>query len=196
MAAEINNKPLEDLLVALDAANVIDAGLDIRNIGLLMFAERPDKFLPGAQIELIRFNSPEAEGSDDFTEKLFTGPIQKQVRDALSYINAVLIEEKVVKYPDRAEADRFYNYPYSALEEALVNAVFHKSYQIQEPVEIRIYVDCIKIINYPGPDKYIDMDDLKRGLAIAHRYRNRCFEKTNAIRRVGSKKTGHWEVTE
>jgi ATP-dependent DNA helicase RecG len=173
LADEINNKSLEDLLVALEVANVTDVGLDIRNIGLLMFADRPDKFLPGAQIELIRFNSPDAEGSDDFTEKVFTGPLQKQVRDALSYIQAVLIEEKVVKHSDRAEADRFYNYPYSALEEALVNAVFHKSYNIQEPVEIRIYLDSIKIINYPGPDKYIDMDDLKKGQAIARRYRNR-----------------------
>ncbi|MDR1558632.1 MAG: putative DNA binding domain-containing protein [Clostridiales bacterium] len=173
LASEINNKSLEDLLVALEVANVTDVGLDIRNIGLLMFSERPEKFLPGALIELIRFNSPDAEGSDDFTEKIFTGPLQKQVRDALSYIKAVLIEEKVVKHPDRAEADRFYNYPYSALEEALVNAVFHKSYRIQEPVEIRVYLDSVKIINYPGPEKWIDMEALKNGRAIARRYRNR-----------------------
>jgi len=173
LASEINKKPMEDLLVALEVANVTDVGIDIRNIGLLMFAERPEKFLPGAQIELIRFNSPDAEGSDDFTEKIFTGPIQKQVRDALSYVKAVLIEEKVVKLPDRAEANRFFNYPYDALEEALVNAVFHKSYRIQEPVEIRIYVDRIKIINYPGPEKWIDMAALKAGRAVARRYRNR-----------------------
>jgi ATP-dependent DNA helicase RecG len=173
LASEINSKPMEDLLVALEVANITDVGLDIRNIGLLMFAEHPEKFLPGAQIELIRFHSPDAEGSDDFTEKLFTGPIQKQVRDALSYIKAVMVEEMVVKHPDRAEADRFFSYPYDALEEILVNAVFHKSYQIQEPVEIRIYVDCIKIINYPGPEKYIDMEKLKSGTAIARRYRNR-----------------------
>ncbi|MDR1065192.1 MAG: putative DNA binding domain-containing protein [Oscillospiraceae bacterium] len=173
LASEINNRTLEDLLVALEVADITDVGIDIRNIGLLMFAERPEKFLPGAQIELIRFNSPDAEGSDDFTEKIFTGPLQKQIRDALSYIKAVLLEEKVIKRPDRAEADRFFNYPYSALEEALVNAVFHKSYRIQEPVEIRIYIDCIKIINYPGPEKWIDMDALKSGRAIARRYRNR-----------------------
>ena len=34
-----------------------------------------------------------------------------------------MIEEKVVKVDGRAEADRFFNYPYNALEEALVNAV-------------------------------------------------------------------------
>jgi ATP-dependent DNA helicase RecG len=173
LAAEINKKPLEDLLVALEVANITDVGIDIRNIGLLMFAEHPDKFLPGTQIELIRFNSLDAEGSDDFTEKIFTGPLQKQIRDALSYIQATLIEEKVVKVPTKAEVERFFNYPYAALEESLVNAVFHKSYRIQEPVEIRIYLDCIKIINYPGPEKWIDMDKFKEGKAIARRYRNR-----------------------
>ena len=164
---------MEELLASLEVANITDVGVDIRNIGLLMFSEQPEKYLPGAQIELIRFYSPDGEGSDDFTEKIFTGPIQKQVRDALSHINAVLIEEKVVKHSERAEATRFFNYPCSALEEILVNAVFHKSYRIQEPVEIRIYVDCIKIINHPGPEKSIKMEDLKTGRAIARRYRNR-----------------------
>ena len=138
-----------------------------------MFGDAPHKLLPGAQIELIQFHSPEAEGSSDFTEKTFTGPVQKQVRDALAYLNAVLFVEKVIKYTDRAEADRFYNYPYDAIEEVLVNAVFHKSYRLQEPVEIRVYVDCIKVINHPGPEKTIDMDELRAGQAISRRYRNR-----------------------
>lgn len=55
----------------------------------------------------------------------------------------MVIEEKVVKIKNQAEAERYYNYPYNALEEALVNAVFHKSYREGEAVEVRIYVDCI-----------------------------------------------------
>lgn len=35
----------------------------------------------------------------------------------------VNVVEKVVKVPNRAEADRFFNYPYDAMEEILVNAV-------------------------------------------------------------------------
>lgn len=62
-----------------------------------MFAEHPEKFIPGSYIELIRFNTKEAEASDDFIEKTFTGPIWKQVQDALDYINTNVIEEKVVK---------------------------------------------------------------------------------------------------
>ena len=76
-----------------------------------------------------RFHSEEAEASDDFTEKIFTGPIWRQVQDALNYIKTTVIEQKVVKVQGQAEAERYFNYPYNALEETLVNAVFHKSYR-------------------------------------------------------------------
>lgn len=98
--------------------------------------------------------------------------IRKQVRDALDYIKTTVIEEKVVKIDGRAEADRFFNYPYNALEEALVNAVLHKNYKEDVPVEIRIYLDQIQIINFPGPDHYIDMEKFAAGKVRARRYRN------------------------
>lgn len=138
-----------------------------------MFAEHPEKFIPGSYIELIRFNTKEAEASDDFIEKTFTGPIWKQVQDALDYINTNVIEEKVVKLQWQAESERFFNYPYNALEEALVNAVFHKSYREQEPVEIRIYVDSIQILNYPGLAKWINLERFAEGRIKGRKYRNR-----------------------
>ena len=138
-----------------------------------MFAEHPEKFIPGSYIELIRFNTKEAEASDDFIEKTFTGPIWKQVQDALDYINTNVIEEKVVKLQGQAESERFFNYTYNALEEALVNAVFHKSYREQEPVEIRIYVDSIQILNYPGLAKWINLERFAEGRIKGRKYRNR-----------------------
>ena len=138
-----------------------------------MFAEHPEKFIPGSYIELIRFNTKEAEASDDFIEKTFAGPIWKQVQDALDYINTNVIEEKVVKLQGQAESERFFNYPYNALEEALVNAVFHKSYREQEPVEIRIYVDSIQILNYPGLAKWINLERFAEGRIKGRKYRNR-----------------------
>ena len=59
-----------------------------------------------------------------------------------------------------------------ALEEALVNAILHKNYKEDVPVEIRIYLDQIQIINFPGPDHYIDMEKFAAGKVRARRYRN------------------------
>ena len=168
---ELNIRSLEDLLISEEVAEDKDEGIAIKNIGLLMFGERPDKLIPGTKIELVRFHDEEAEASD-FTEKTFYGPIWKQVKDALDYIKNTVIEEKVVKVEGKAEADRFFNYPYNAIEEALVNAVLHKNYKEDVPVEIRIYVDYIQIINFPGPDRYIDMDKFAAGKVRARRYRN------------------------
>lgn len=46
LANELNSRTLEDLLVSLEVANETDTDLAIRNIGILMFAERPDKLIP------------------------------------------------------------------------------------------------------------------------------------------------------
>ena len=168
---ELNVRSLEDLLISEEVAEEKDEGIAIKNIGLLMFGERPDKLIAGTKIELVRFHDKEAEASD-FTEKTFYGPIWKQVKDVLDYIKTNVIEEKVVKVDGRAEADRFFNYPYNALEEAVVNAVLHKNYKEDVPVEIRVYLDQIQIINFPGPDHYIDMEKFAAGKVRARRYRN------------------------
>lgn len=172
LANDLNSSTTAELLISLEAADETDTELSIRNIGVLMFTERPDKLIPGAQIDLVKFNTEEAEGSDDFIEKTFYGPIWKQVRDALDYIKTNVIEEKVVKIQGQAESERYFNYPYNALEEAVVNAVFHKSYREPEPVEIRIYVDRIMIINYPGLAKWINLDKFISGKTKARKYRN------------------------
>ena len=59
-----------------------------------------------------------------------------------------------------------------ALEEAVVNAVLHKNYKEDVPVEIRTYLDQIQIINFPGPDHYIDMEKFAAGKIRARRYCN------------------------
>ncbi|MBS0351806.1 MAG: AAA family ATPase, partial [Proteobacteria bacterium] len=106
-------------------------------------------------------------------EEIFKGPLDHQLRSALRYIRNNFITEKIIKLPDQAEARRFFNYPYIAIEEALVNAVYHRSYEIREPIEVRINLDKIEILNFPGPDLSISADALKRERMVTRRYRNR-----------------------
>ena len=77
------------------------------------------------------------EHTDHFDEKILHGPIHLQLQEALDYIRSQVIVEKVVKVDDKAEANRAYNYPYTAIEEVLSNAVYHKSYDDRNPIEVR-----------------------------------------------------------
>lgn len=85
----------------------------------------------------------------------------------------IVITEKIVKYPDRAEADRFFNFPYAAVEEALSNAVYHRAYDEREPIEVRVENDRIEIVSFPGPDRSVTIEGLKNYQVSNRRYRNR-----------------------
>jgi ATP-dependent DNA helicase RecG len=77
------------------------------------------------------------------------------------------------RVPDRAKATRFFNYPMAAIEEALVNAMYHRDYDQREPVEVRINPGGIDIVSYPGPDASIRIEALNGAKIISRRYRNR-----------------------
>lgn len=140
------------------------------NVGLLFFTSDPAKFFPYTKIEIVEFLD---EIGDNLIEKTFTGPLHIQIRSCLQYIKNSIIKEKVQKVNGKAESNRLYNYPYEAIEEALVNAVYHKSYELREPVEVSIKQDMIEILSFPGPLPPIDNDSLKQFRVTARCYRNR-----------------------
>lgn len=142
-----------------------------KNVGLLFFNETPERFFPGVQIDVVWF--PEGAGGDRFDEKIFKGPLARMTREALGYIQRNFLRETVIKHPDRAEATRVWNFPFAAIEEAVVNAVYHRSYEEREPIEVRISHDELTVLSFPGPDRSIRMEDLKAGRAVSRRYRNR-----------------------
>lgn len=69
---------------------------------------------------------PDGLGESDIIKKTFRGSIQQQLREALQYIRNMIIMERVVKHPHRAEVDRFLNFPYAAIEEDLSNVVYYR----------------------------------------------------------------------
>lgn len=140
------------------------------NVGLMFFNERPDHFFPYSRIEVVDKPDPTGIG---MKERVFTGPLDRQLRDALSYIGNYVIAEYVTKLPDQAEAVRVFNWPYRAVEEALSNAIYHRSYQIHEPITVTVTPDRMEILSLPGPDRSITDDDLEKRVLVSSRYRNR-----------------------
>ncbi len=145
---DADNIPFADLCRRMNMAEGPDKFLKPKNSGLLLFNDNPHEFFPGAQIDVVRFLD---SAGDTFIENIFQGPLKHQLTSALAFIKNNVLQETVRKVPDKAEAIRFFNYPYQAIEEALVNAVYHKSYEMPEPVEVRIEPDHIEILSYPGP---------------------------------------------
>ena len=107
------------------------------------------------------------------SEKYFKGPLHIQLRSALDYIKSYVLKEKVFKVSGQAEAVRHWNYPYDAVEEALVNAVYHKSYRKPEPIVVTFTREQMTITSIPGPDRSIKTADIKRLRLVSKGDRNR-----------------------
>ena len=142
-----------------------------KNVGLLFFNEAPHRFFPVTQIDVVWF--PDGPGGDRFEEKEFRGPLAVILREAIDFIGRNYLKETVIKLAQRPEAERFWNFPLAAIEEALVNAIYHRSYEEREPVEVRITPQELTVLSFPGADRSIRMEDLQAGDAISRRYRNR-----------------------
>ncbi len=160
-----------DLCRSMDLISTLPEYTKPKNVGLMFFSFEPHRFFPYAQIDVVQF--PDGLGGDTISEKIFKGPIHQQLREALLHISNTVIQERVIKLPNVAESRRFYNYPYGAIKEALANAVYHKGYDVREPVEVRVLPDRIEIVSHPGADRSITATGLKEYRAYSRRYRNR-----------------------
>ena len=121
--------------------------------------------------------------------------MHQQLRVALQYIRNSVLTERVRKLPDVAEANRYFNYPYAAIEETLSNAVYHKGYDIREPIEVRILPDKIEILSHPGADRSISIEGLKSYRAVSRRYRNRRIgEFLKELRLTEGRNTGFQKI--
>jgi ATP-dependent DNA helicase RecG len=164
-----------DFVELCRSMNIVDGPTEYvkpKNVGLLFFSSNPERFFPyAAHIDIVEL--PDGEGGDRIFEHSFAGPLDAQLEGALRYLQNNVIEEAITKLPDKAEAERYFNYPYQAIEEALANAVYHKGYDTREPIEVRVLPDRIEILSHPGADRSITIDNLKQFRAVSRRYRNR-----------------------
>lgn len=171
LAGEVGSASNEAVLQRMALLSGPDEFLYPRNVGLMLFSEAPHQFFPVTQVEMVHF--PEGD-ANPFTEyPTITGPIQEQIRRTLDFLTINFLEEKVVKPAHKAESVRTWNYPLAAIEETLVNAFYHRDYQVREPIEIRIYRNSLVFINHGGPDRSIQMQAFEVGVVRPRRYRNR-----------------------
>lgn len=154
------NLPDRDLYRYMKIVSPMNSHEAPKNVALLFFSENPEQYFPGIQIEIVQFGDD--SGGDLIEERIFKGPIHFQLRQALEYLNG-FSTSMIKKIPGRAEAHKAVAFPYEAMEEALVNAVYHRSYEIREPNKVYLYPDRMEIISYPGPVAGIELHHLQPG---------------------------------
>ena len=142
----------------------------LRNVAAMMFCENQNKFFQYTQIDVVTFPNGKMKDPNNFTEVTFKGSVPQMIKQTMDYV----LKEHVRKVSGRQEAERFWNYPYDAIEEAVVNSVYHRDFLQYEPIEITIEPSGISILNCPGPDRSVSKEDIAKGdMLKSSRCRNR-----------------------
>jgi len=160
---------LPDLCSSLMIAKGTKDALRPLNVGLMFFSSNPERYFSGAYIDVVLFNDDEGTS---FIEKGFKGPLNKQIYDSLAFIKNNVIKEKTVKVLGRPDAVKIVNYPYQAIEEAVVNAVYHRSYEVDGVTEVRVFPRYIQIASYPGPLPPVNEKTILQDRIDVREYRN------------------------
>ncbi len=121
-----------------------------KNAGLLFFSSDPANWFRGAKIEVVQFAADRAGVVQE--ERTFGGALVDQLCDCLNYLEN-LSTYHLQKQRDRSQVRGWVSYPLPALRETLVNAVYHRSYDVDqpEPTKVYLYPNRVEVISYPGP---------------------------------------------
>ncbi len=138
----------ERLLVNLKLAVEMDGRVLPTNLGVILFTEQPERFLGGAYIDMAAYKGTVADGETADTKRIY-GPVPEQIVRVLKYFQTSPLIATVSRKEAMGRRD-LPAYVDTALQEAVVNAVVHRDYELTgSQIIIRIFSDRFEIQN-PG----------------------------------------------
>ena len=175
------NKQLEDyysdkeqiaeFVPPLLVRKTLDHSLCLRNFALFMFGKKSSISLhfPDAYIVFSTYNG--IDRSETTAERFsLTGTIIEQAKKVISLLDTLTytVFDKTSDKPNQEK------YPKRALQEAVVNAIVHRDYEIGEPIRITVFSDRIEIRS-PGALHWgVDKEKFRLGKS-SPKWRNQSF---------------------
>lgn len=117
--------------------------------GLLAVGKSPNDFIPGAYIQFLRLEGTEL--TDPIADqKSISGPLSQALRELDEIFKAnIRIQTDIVS---EATEVRRYDYPITAIQQFVRNAIMHRDYQTSNaPVRVTWFADRVEIQNPGGP---------------------------------------------
>lgn len=138
-----------------------------RNYAILLFGREPQRFIPGAFA--IYSTYPGRDRTDPVARRFeIAGTLLDQARRLQELLDAeavTLFDKTNLKSPNAEK------YPRRALQEAMVNALAHRDYELVDPSRFISYADRIEFVS-PGALPFgVALEDL-RTRAVTPRWRN------------------------
>ena len=115
--------------------------------GILMFGNNVERRLPGAYVQYVRFGG-DGRGADIASDYKFSGNLMTILNQLDTFVSTTIAKKRPVPVSALRE-ENIVDYPSWAIRELLMNAVCHRDYEGNGPIQFYQYDDRIEILN-PG----------------------------------------------
>lgn len=143
----------EDLAVKRNIAIRKDGQATYKNAAILLFSEDPSKYIPNASVRYVRYSGKERKSGRDFNvtkDERFEECLPRLVELLDRFIHARLRDYYFLNI-EVGKFEKISEYPREAWLEGVVNALCHRSYNLQgNSIYIKHYDDRLEISN-SGP---------------------------------------------
>lgn len=143
----------DELLIKRGLATNRSGNFLYKNAAVLLFAEDPAIYIPSALVRYIRYEGTESRSGSEFNvikDERLEGNIPELVRTLETFLEGALRDYYSLNIND-GKFEKIPEYPKAAWLEAIVNALCHRSYNLQgNSIYIKHFDDRIVIAN-SGP---------------------------------------------
>lgn len=145
---EVSEKDNRSIKEKMQALGFYDVRYDCPTYaGIIFFGKSPERFLGGAYVQYVRLGGKGRAGKI-MTEHKFSGNLCKILDEIDTFIKTTIANRRPIPV-SAAREDYFVDYPYWATRELVMNAICHRDYTGNGPVQFYQYDDRIEILN-PG----------------------------------------------
>ncbi|GAA5482172.1 hypothetical protein Hsar01_01389 [Haloferula sargassicola] len=145
--------PFPDLAVKRHLAVRRDGAVKYKNAAILLFAKDPEAYIRNATVRYVRYEGTERRSGSEFNvikDQRFEGGIPALIRELETFLEASFRDYYFLDM-EKGRFLRVPEFPKDAWLEGVVNALCHRSYNIQgNPIMIRHFDDRLEIAN-SGP---------------------------------------------
>ena len=167
----------EQYLQQLSIAEYGIGGLRLRRAAILLFAKDIQKWYPRCQVRIMSVNGISIETGAKYnvvSDESVNGNIFELLKRSWDRLSPYLSQK--VTFGLDAKFEQTFSYPENACREALINAIAHRSYVIQNPINVYLY-DNRLVFESPGELlSTICIADLRKGCGV-HESRNTYIAK-------------------
>ena len=158
-----DKRPIEEQLASLGFYDLIYNCPT--NGAIILFGKNPERYLHGSYIQYVRFKGKDRAG-DIINEYKFSGNLCRELVKIDTFIETSISQKRPIPVSVLRE-ETVSKYPYWATRELLMNAIMHRDYETNAPVQFYEYDDRIEVQNPGGlygkvsPENFPNVSDYR-----------------------------------